>query len=54
MMAENFWDDHEKSQATVQNLNQLKKIVNTYEKLSQNFEFLGESLELIKIGRAHV
>ena len=48
MMAENFWDDHEKSQTTVQNLNQLKKIVNTYEKLSQNFEFLGESLELIK------
>ena len=31
MMAEGFWDDHAQSQATIEKLNQLKKIVETHQ-----------------------
>ena len=48
MMAEGFWDDHAQSQATIQKLNQLKKIVETHQELTDNFEFLEESVEMIK------
>lgn len=48
MMAEGFWDDHAKSQSTIQNLNQLKKIVQTHQALSDSFNFLSEGIEMIK------
>ncbi len=48
MMAENFWDDHQKSQSTVQQLNQLRNIVNTHQELVETFMFMQESAEMIK------
>lgn len=48
MMAPGFWDDHNASQQTIQSLNQLKKIVETYDNLTERFAFCEETLSLLK------
>lgn len=48
MLAEGFWDDHRKSAAHIQNLNQLKKIVDTYHELNQKLLSCEESIVLLK------
>ncbi len=48
MLSEGFWDDHQSSQATIQKLNQLKKVVETHAELTQTFEFMQESVEMMK------
>lgn len=48
MLDPGFWDDHKTSQALIQSLNQLKKIVETHESLSERFEFAQESYEFLK------
>ena len=48
MMSDGFWDDHQSSQATIQQLNQLKKIVETHDDLTQRYVFLQESVTMLK------
>lgn len=48
MLVEGFWDDHQTSQATIQKLNQLRKVVETHQELTKTFKFMEESVEMIK------
>lgn len=48
MMADGFWDDHAHSQAVIQRLNQLKKMVETHQELSETFAFMSDGLEMMK------
>lgn len=49
MLVDGFWDDHTKSAAHIQNLNQLRKIVETYQDLNERVVFCSEGIDLIKI-----
>lgn len=49
MLADNFWDDHRQSAQHIQNLNQLRKVVETYENLDKRIISCEEGLELIKL-----
>ena len=46
--AENFWNDPNKAQATIRNLNALKDIVDSYDGLSKSLHSLEETQELLK------
>lgn len=48
MMADGFWDDHALSQSTIQKMNQLKKVVETYQSLKDSFDFMQESIDMLK------
>lgn len=48
MMEPNFWDDHNSSQNYVQQLNQLRKVVETFKDLKERFTFVEEGLMLLK------
>ena len=47
-MEPNFWDDHNSSQNYVQQLNQLRKVVETFKDLKERFTFVEEGLMLLK------
>jgi len=48
MMEPNFWDDHNSSQNYVQQLNQLRKVVETFKDLKERFTFVEEGIMLLK------
>lgn len=47
MLAPHFWDDHDGAQKVIAELNALKKIVEQYDKLEQNYEDSALWLELV-------
>ena len=47
-MEPNFWNDHNSSQNYVQQLNQLRKVVETYKDLKERFTFVEEGIMLLK------
>ena len=47
-MEPNFWDDHNSSQNYVQQLNQLRKVVETFKDLKERFTFVEEGIMLLK------
>ena len=48
MMEPNFWNDHNSSQNYVQQLNQLRKVVETFKDLKERFTFVEEGIMLLK------
>lgn len=48
MMVDGFWDDHKESQGVIQQLNQLRNIVETYEDIASRLEFVNEGILLLK------
>lgn len=48
MMAEGFWDNHKESQGVIQQLNQLRNVVETYEDIASRLEFVNEGILLLK------
>lgn len=47
-MEPNFWNDHNSSQNYVQQLNQLRKVVETFKDLKERFTFVEEGIMLLK------
>lgn len=49
MMEDGFWDDHQASAVHVQKINHKRKLVETYESLTEKFQSASESVELLKM-----
>jgi peptide chain release factor 2 len=48
MMAEDFWNDRQRAQATIREKNELSSLIEAYEVLDQRYQGMDETLDLLK------